>query len=300
MIVSGQALILPSLLTDNFQGKLNGFQDILTLIAREFMFEFRKMDKTEYKRDICDDCIYALQLWCGFDDEAELKELREKPVIKEWLGYYPYADGYLKNYYDKFIVNPKSKNKKNKNVSWEYYAEYWKKRLLDTESHLYSAKSFCYENIIADAVAEGPLNNYCLVFKGSEKIFKKSLNNSAGKNPTDPTFQKNCKLISAYLLGKKRAEDQETVYLRKLRLLNWLGYDSDKRSNWFPGLLWQGQPVCERISKDDFVKVKINQDFIDAFELKLIKEDEIKNYKSPEYSVLKDCGHKAYLKQINQ
>lgn len=280
--------ILPKLLTDEYKVKLNGIQDVLTLIAREFIFGF--MGAEEITPELHEDFISVLRLWFGFDDENDLNELRKGKTIKKWLKNHPHADGYFKNYFDKFI-SPKAE--------WDDFVKTFHTRFLNKRGYLYTSKEVCYENIIADALADGPLKNYYLIFRGDDTRFNTSLQSPNGKGLTTPTYQKNYKLLATNLLAMKRADGVKTVYIRKLRLLNWLGYDSDKWTNWFPGLKWEKQAICKRISGDDYVKLQINNEFVQKFDLKIIEKTELKDYQKKEYTILKDCGHNKYLEKIN-
>ena len=113
-----QPRVLPSNLTDKYENKLNGLQDILVLIAREFIFEFMKAK--ECTKEVHDVCISALRLWCGFDDDETLDKLKKEPIMIKWLNEFPYADKWLKNYYEKIILpNFKAKSEKKKNVKKE-------------------------------------------------------------------------------------------------------------------------------------------------------------------------------------
>ena len=301
--------ILPSNLTGKYTVKLNGLQDILVIIAREFIFDFMKAE--ECTKEVHDACVSALRLWCAFDDDETLKAFREEPIIKQWLKRYPGADGWLKNYFDKIVtpnveakkqLNSTKKKKKilypKKEVMWTLYVDKWQKRLITPEENLYSGKRFCYESILAEAIADGPLKVRYLVFKGDENIFNKSLS-KIGTKPTTPTFQKNYKFIAANLLAAERSINQETIYLRKLRFLNWLGHDNDKTTSWFPGLRWHDQDICQRFSGKDFVKLKMNKEFVKHYEIKLIDETELKDYESSTYTILKDVGHGVSLEKAN-
>lgn len=300
--------VLPSNLTDKYENKLNGLQDILVLIAREFIFGF--MEAEECTKKVHNDCISALRLWCGFDDDETLDKLKKEPIMIKWLNEYPYADKWLKNYYDKIILpNFKAKSEKKKNVKkeaivsenddmWERYVTNWKERLMTPEVNLYSSKRFCYENILADALADGELKVYYLVFNVDENILNASLSKDEEKININ-TFQKNYKFIAAYLLTAKHSGNQETIYFRKIRFLNWLGHDNDNLRSWFPGLKWKGNDICQRFPGKDFVKLKMNNNFIKNYDIKLIDETELKAYKNKKYTILKDNGHGVALQKVN-
>lgn len=297
--------ILPSILTGKYTVKLNGLQDILVLIAREFLFDFMKTE--ECTKEVHDACISAIRLWCAFDDFETLKNLREKPIIKQWLKRYSGADCWLKNYYNKIVkpnaeakskLSSKKKREANNNKTmWELYVDKWQKRLITPEENLYSGKRFCYENILAEAIADGPLKVRYLVFKGDENTFNKSLS-KIGAKPSTPTFQKNHKFLATNLLAAEHSSNQETIYLRKIRFLNWLGCDNDNLPSWFPGLRWNDQDICQRFSGKDFVKLKMNKEFIEHYDIKLIDETNLKDYESSTYTILKDVGHGVPLEKL--
>lgn len=359
--------VLPSNLTGKYTCRLNGLQDILTLIAREFMFTH--MNATECTTEVHDACISALQLWCAFEDDKTLKKLRKEPKIQEWLTTYPYADRWLKTYFDKIITlnedikllnaaikskkkiaesnidktdsenetlwdqykaidkkrkvtpkvdlqkefkecyekilsklrvnNPEYKEKAFDNkTKWEDYVKIWKERLVTPGEHLYAAKTFCYENILAEALADGPLKVRYLAFKSDEETFNNSLS-KIGSKPSISTYRKNYKFIAANLLAAARSGNQETIYLRKIRLLNWLGHDNDNLSSWFPALRWNDTDICERFSGKDFVKLKMNNAFINHYDIKLIDESELSEYKTKGYTILEDVGHGVPLEKVN-
>lgn len=180
--------IRPNLLTGKYKGKLNGLREILVVIARTFMFEH--MGTTECTPKIRNQCIMALKLWCGFNSEEELEKYREDEDIKRWLKNYPYADCWLKKYF--FIFELDKKNSKN----WEgYQGEYGKD--LDTK-YVYQAKSFTYENVLADALAQGELKEYFLAFFKEETLWKSI---SGGERKLDIRAQsKILKFVAVYLL----------------------------------------------------------------------------------------------------
>ena len=189
----------------------------------------------------------------------------------------------FKECYDNILLKLREENPEyeenafNNKTKWEDYVNIWKKRLVTPGEHLYASKTFCYENILAEALADGPLKVRYLAFKSDEETFNNSLS-KIGSKPSISTYRKNYKFIAANLLAAARSGNQETIYLRKIRLLNWLGHDNDNLTSWFPSLRWNDKDICERFSGKDFVKLKMNKEFVNYYDIKLISESELSEY----------------------
>ena len=273
------------ILTDKYSGKLNGIGDVLTIIAREFIFHH--MNATKCTQDIHDKCIMALNLWCGFDNEKEeeFAQYRKDKDIKKWLLKYPYADGWLKRYYNRFI----RENSRNK-YTWEQYEQKWSKEF--SEPLAYQAKKISYENILADAMAYGKLRERFLVIKDEEEMWKCLCKPGVNGNKKIDVRSKRkiLKFLSAYLLACRFGE-AKMVLFRKIPLLYWLGCESDNTENWFPIQEWKGKPIVQKERHIYYIKVMVDEAFMNQYGIRLIEEKEIHEYQLNEYTVYQDMGH---------
>ena len=270
--------VQPKLLTGNFKGKLNGLREILVVIVRAFMFEHMEDDKCSV--EIHDRCIMALKLWCGFYSEDELVKYREDEVIKSWLNKYPHAEGWLKDYFSFYGLDEKS------SFNWKYYKDRWSKEL-DT-GNVYQVKSFTYENVLADALGQGELKEYFLTFSKEETLWESM---GGGKRKVDMRAQRKIlKFIAAYLLASRFIQ-QKTVIFKKIPVLNWMGIDNDNKVSCFPIQSWKGAPFYESIPYVDFVKVRMNEDFMKEYDIQLIEKEQVEEYLGKGYSVYRDAGH---------
>ena len=284
---SDEPRVLPTLLTNWYKGKLNGLQDILVLISRGFIFHYM-LDKKCGQEEIYDACIAVLRLWCGFEDEATNKQLQKNPYVKGWLKKYPEANGWLKEYYE---YHTKSKEKNTK--TWEQYKAEWKNKLLNTY-HIYSSKDFCYENMLADAIAMGELKEYYLAIKGNQDMFWKDIQKN-NKTPEKRTRDKTLKLLAAYLQLQKYYEHSDMVLLRKIRVLNWMGISGRNTEDWNPLIKWSNKYVFKSENGYDYVKLGIDKEFLSTYNIQLIDADEKSKFIHQGYMVFGDNGKELEL-----
>lgn len=302
-IDSKSCRLQPGLLADKFikkndKAKLNGLRDVMIVVARAFIDQ--QMANGKDIEGIHDGCIKALILWCGFETDDVLKECRNDKKIVSWLQSYPNSDCWLRKYYDAIMIES---DKKKSYRSWEEYQNEWKKL---NSGLVYQVKEYCYENIVADALSYGELKTYFLAIKDADKMLlsiKKEMTETEKAKKTDAkkldvrTQNKLLKLLAAYLLFVEY-EQQKTVSFKRLPFLNWLGIDNDNRGSCFPELTWKDSQFYERISYTDFVKVRVCDEFISEYDLRLIGSADIERYLQEGYSVYKDAGHGKNLNKL--
>lgn len=269
------------LLFDNKKGecKLNGIADVLTLVISHYLFGFQKCHELDVNMEKM--AILIMRIWCGFDNDVKDEELKAaKEENKEWFKKYPQAEGWLRVYHEKHL--------KGKTGSWEEYSTKWNKTL--NSKYVYQAESFCFENILAQAIARGPLKEYYLVIK---KKYEDAIKNDIkGKNEKTPDARKQrtiLKLLAAYRILQKLHPEQSYVLMQANRILNWLGYESSNKDRWCPDLTWCGEPIFLIKSDYDFKKMSINQEFLNEMDIHL--REDISEINRNEYDIYQDAGH---------
>lgn len=299
--------IQPYLLTESFKEEppaLNGIEQILTVIARAFIFE--NMDVKNYdESELIDEqlvsaAIEVLHRWCGFDDSEQRKKT-ENPLIKEWLKKYPEAEGWLKRYWlHQFDEkHAKKKRKPDKQKLWETLQGQWNKKF--NSLYDYRFKQISYGNVIANALETGPLRNRYLVIKRDEnqkeEKGKKRFDYlfEAKGNPQETTKMKFIKNIAAYLiLQELHPENQTEVLLKRIQLLQWYGRDDAKgeKKIWFlEEFSWEGKPIFYHHSPQmDYIKFSVDANYLAEHDIRLIEERDIAKYKDTHW-ILEDRGH---------
>ena len=151
----------PNMLTDDFgsTGNLYGLEHLLTTIARGFIFgSLYDADKLSDDRIISDDFIATVSnilfSWLGF--ECAKDYAGDADAINKWNSKYPEADGWLKKYYMKHCT------KKNAVKRWARIEEERSKYLLGGD---YRLGAVSINNIIANALEQGPLKEQCMIIK---------------------------------------------------------------------------------------------------------------------------------------
>ena len=117
----------------------------------------------------------------------------------------------------------------------------------------------------------------------------------------EKTREKLLKNIAMYLLSREyHPKEQKFILLYGDKLLEWYGLDDYKRERkkwYFPECVWGNpdeKPIMEVYSQEkgwQFVKMAINQEFLEYFEFRLIDEEQIKDYDKSKYWIIKDTGH---------
>lgn len=311
--------IQPYLFTNSFSDscELNGIEQILTVIARGFLFsdDTIKVYPIEALIDeqLIEMTIEILQRWCGFDDDKERKD-SESNAVQKWFEEYPDADGWLKNYWQyHFDKGEKKKNSKlTREKLWEKVVKKWCVSL--NEKKDYRAKRITYKNVIANALEMGPLRERYLAFKkdNTDKRLGKeiSLNylyqvKKDKPTPQKATKQKFLKNIATYLiLHEYHPKNEKEVLLRRGQLLGWYGQDDAKGDTriWFLSwFLWNDIPVFSRSDRHlHYIKFTVSPDYLEKFDFRLVVQDELKNYED-NYWILQDLGHgKETLSCINK
>ena len=267
------------LLSDNFKGdcKLNGIADVLTLVACHYLYGFSGFGQAGQKAE--EMAVLIMRVWCGFENDVTEDELRTaKEENEKWFKMYPQAEGWLRTYHGRHL--------KEKSDDWTAYSRKWKKHL--NSENLYQAESLCYGNILAQA-ARGPLKSYALVIKNDyEKALKNEIRNQEGKAPDVRRQRTILKLIAAYKVLQLLHPGQKYVLLQTNRILNWLGFDSDKEDRWCLDFHWRGEPVFLMKSYRDFKKFSVNQAFLEEMDVRLWEgvPESVPNG----YSIYQDAG----------
>lgn len=297
--------VQPKVFTDHFSESTNliGIEHIMTVIARAFIFSEEMVKKDEViSQQVVDDTIELLHRWTGFPDTANRKRTSNERVDK-WMEKHSVTDGWLKKYWMFQFDNGEAANKKNATQQglWETLEKKWNKRLnsgLD-----YSANMLTYNNIIANALEIGPLQNHYFVVRKdwmpkdkpvkSNKRFKYLTDESGRQEPSD---MKIMKIIATYLLRLKyHPEGQKEVWITNGELANWYGLDDGKNGNetFYPkNVSWKGKPIYTLHSlRGRYTKVSVDQEYLETFDFKIIDIADADQYKETHW-VLEDLGHK--------
>lgn len=300
----------PKMLTDDFgsTGNLYGFEHILTIIARGFIFgDFYDADKVSDDGMISDNLIATvgniLFSWLGFECANDFTG--DVDAINKWNSRYPQADGWLKNYYVEHCP------KKDKEKRWAKIEEERTKYLLGGD---YRLGAVSINNIIANALELGPLKEQCMVIKKDSVSVKSTKlkdrfqylfcidESKKAANPQERTVERFLKNIAAYLyLKENHPVGQKFVLLDRIQLLCWYGLDDNKNeadSWYFKRFLFDKcdskVPIMTAMSGDrgwNFIKLMIDNDFIEKYDIKLINADEIESVDKEKYWIIKDNGH---------
>lgn len=302
----------PKYLTNSFgpDYKLNQIDQVLTIIARGVLFSYNDNPEDRIKFT-----IEILGRWCGLVK----KEETESQAVKEWFKGHPEADGWLEEYWkyhflqEKSNVFKKENDEEKANEEWSACIEKWRTSFTEKD---YTSESSTFNNIIANALAQGPLSEkYCLVKKNEKETctnFKSRTKDMTLKeemeildylfdcsNKTHATNKlKMLRNIVAFLIWQEEHPGkQKEVLLKKGRLLGWYGLDdsSGKAKIWcLDNFSWNGNPIIQRNTYDDFTKFSIASDYLNIFDFKLIDPTQEKVYMekySDDYWILKDEGH---------
>jgi hypothetical protein len=268
------------LLLDDFHRdmKLNGIGDILALIVSQYLSRFAK--EQELHDALIKRAILVMRVWCGFEDDVSEEELTiAKEEEKEWFATYPDAEGWLKKYYYKHL--------KPSAPSWGAYSKKWKE-ILNT-SLVYQAKTQCYENFLAQAVAMVAPKEQYLLMRECKNGWLPDVTNANGKLPDKRKRNNIFKLLVAYKILERFQPGQEWVLIQTNRVLAWLGMESDRSERWCTEILWRGEPLIYIESGSDYKKFKVNSDFLKEMDVQILVEE-------PEcipdgYQVYCDGGH---------
>ena len=300
----------PKMLTDNFgnTGVLYGLEHLLTTIARGFIFgNFIDVDKTSADGMISDNLIATvgniLFSWLGF--ECAQDYIGGADAINKWNKKYPQADGWLKAYYEKHCT------KNDKSKRWAKIEEERSKYLMGED---YRLSVVSINNIIANALELGPLKEQCMIIKKDSVSVKSTKlkdrfqylfcvdESKKAANPQEKTVERFLKNIAAYLyLKDNHPKGQKFVLLDRIQLLCWYGLDDNKNeadSWYFKRFLFDKcdskVPIMTAMSGDrgwNFIKLMIDNDFIEKYDIKLINADEIESVDKEKYWIIKDNGH---------
>jgi len=285
----------PKMLTDNFgsTGSLYGLEHILTIIARGFIFgDFYYEGKMIEDGMVSDSMIVTVSnilfSWLGFECAEDY--VGDEDAIKKWNDKYPEARGWLKKYYEKHCT------KNDKKKLWAKIEEERSKNL-QGEDYRFSPVSI--NDIIANALEQGKLKEQVMIVKKDSGAIKSAKlkdrfrylfcidESEKASNPQGRTVEKFLKNIAAYLyLRANHPLGQKYVLLDRMQLLCWYGLDDHKNEddNWYfkRFLFDKGDnkkvPIMTKMSSEkgwNFIKLKIDNDFIKKYDIKLIEADEI-------------------------
>ena len=280
---SEDSRINPKLLSENFKegNKLVGIADVLTMIASHFIYNFKKLDSNKsLDGELKDDAVKILRIWCGFEDDVTEEELKNtKERNSDWFEKYPQAEGWLRDYHKAHMTN---------GGTWSEYSTKWKATFGSV--YVYRSEQVGYENILAQAIARGPLKNYYLVInKKYGEAVDNEIKNSNDKKPDARRQRTMLKLLSAYMLLRQLHPGQSYVLLQTSRILNWLGFESDKADRWCVDYFWQENPIFYIEKNDDYKKFKVDEKFLLAMDVKIMEE--IACIETNEYDIYQDDGH---------
>lgn len=300
----------PKMLTDDFgsKGNLYGLEHLLTTITRGFIFgNFYDTDEILVDGTVSDDFIATVSnilfSWLGF--ECAKDYAGDVDAINKWNKKYPQADGWIKNYYMKHCT------KKDAVKRWAKIEEERSKYLMGED---YRLSVVSINNIISNALEQGPFKEQCMVIK------KKSVASKSAKlkdrfqylfcldeskkaaNPQEKTVERFLKNIAAYLyLKDNHPKGQKFVLLDRIQLLCWYGLDDNKNeadSWYFKRFLFDKgnikEPIMTAMSGDrgwNYIKFRIDDDFIAKYDIRLIDAATIDSVDRDDYSIIKDNGH---------
>ena len=201
--------------------------------------------------------------------------------------------------------------KKNAVKRWARIEEERTKYLLGGD---YRLGAVSINNIIANALEQGPLKEQCMIIK-KDSVSVKSVKlkdrfqylfcldeSKKVANPQEKTVERFLKNIAAYLyLKDNHPKGQKFVLLDRIQLLCWYGLDDNKNeadSWYFKRFLFdKGNskvPIMTAMSGDkgwNFIKLMIDNDFIAKYDIKLIDAIAIDTVDRDEYFIIKDNGH---------
>ena len=302
--VSDSPRLQSKLLTEGFDKTkcaLNGIGQILTVIARGFMFETDSTSLFDEDGLITDEGIDAvkdvLKIWCGFKKDTVTSQM----PVREWFSDHPSAIAWLREF---FIYNYKRYKEritdKQAEEYWEKWSDVWDGKL-DSDND-YMAESTDLNNIIADAILKGRLKErYCIIkkYENSNKIqTMEDLYDQLftyRKGTQDKIKQRMLRNVIAYRIFETDHPDgQDEVVLQKLRLFGWYGIDSNrgKTTAWCSDRFFykDDRPVINSRIIHKFSKFSVDKDFLDHFEFRLIDKEDTSKYEK-DYLILKDAGH---------
>ncbi len=242
--------------------------------------------------------------WLGFECTEDY--IGDEDAIKKWNYKYPDASGWLKKYYEKHCT------KNDKKKRWAKIEEERSKHL-QGEDYRFSVVSI--NDIIANALEQGKLKEQVMIVKKDSVVIKSAKfkdrfqyllcldETEKAANPQEKTVERFLKNIAAYLyLRCSNPEGQKYVLLDRMRLLCWYGLDDHKNeadSWYFKRFLFdkgdnKKVPIMTAMSRDrgwNFIKLKIDSDFITKYDIKLIDAVEIDSADRENYWIIKDNGH---------
>ncbi len=256
--------------------KLNGIADVLSMIAAYYIYNFTGASKID--EELEKKVTLILRVWFGFEGDVSSEELKEAKKDK-WFTEHPYAEGWLREYLKPYLSEDRT---------WITYSEKWCKAWKSQMT--YQAQQLVYPNIMAQALARGPLKEYVLVTKKCKALFA-DIQNEKGKKPPIGRKKTLLKLIATYKILQLQQPGQKYVLMQTNRILNWCGYNSYKQDRMCPDLRWKNEQLVLVESYKDFRKFSINSHFLDAMEIRLVEKEEAMNIDPEQYDIYQDQGY---------
>lgn len=195
---------------------------------------------------------------------------------------------------------------------WNTIEKQWGESLMEKD---YAEDHITLDSVIANAINRGPLRERYMVLRKDrsdtptekeKERFTYLYSMKPGKDGKihslqEKTREKLLKNIAMYLLSREyHPKEQKFILLYGDKLLEWYGLDDYKRERkkwYFPECVWGNpdeKPIMEVYSQEkgwQFVKMAINQEFLEYFEFRIIDEEQIKDYDKSKYWIIKDTGH---------
>ena len=238
-----------------------GIPRALTILARHYLYDVYRYAslRADKQKTAREKVKHLLAAWCGFDfiegsEEFIDGELIEKDDLAAWLPRYLLAHPYQNANMD-FMKNEILSFRQERAKKW-YVKE--QKDIYQLVNHTFSIHSVNLYTIIADAVNQGPLLVWELVY--DEEAFSRDI-------ALTSTHKKYilC-IISAYLLALgDTPPDGQPILLNNVDLANWMEYASLARGNHFEKIL---DKVSGSISYSDKCYI-IQKQFLEKYHFKV-------------------------------
>ena len=302
--------VQPNFFTDFFcdQNNLIGIEEIMTVIARGFIYSKDKYVYDEFDRvdeKTVDDAMELLHRWTGFSD-YENRKRTDNSDLDKWMKKNSVVDGWLKIYWLFWFDAKKGKDKKlseeEKNKEWNKLEKKWNKRFNSPMD--YYAGRITYKNVIANALEKGPLRNrYLVVKKSTDQVGKKVKKSDDEKfkylidrfGQQITTDMKIMKIICAYLIFREfHPKGQKEVWIKSSELSRWYALDDGKKGSakWYPECaIWNEKPiyVLNKV-KGNHTKLIVDSEYLKTFDIRIVDSKDAYQYKDTHW-VLEDLGH---------
>ena len=232
---------------------MNGLERLLMMVARRVIFSEPGAGDAEITQEQIRKAKAALCMWCGVmlrkkqsqgvrfqpEDYAVIKE--KYLWINEWIpeeiyhalnNEYPGINGWLP-YYIENLTDEETLEKIIPGIE-ELISEKKQEALRKPAFSRSPYKQLCYEKVIANAIARGPLKEYCLVCTNGS--WNEGIKKQRGKNPEGKPMRSDedriLKLLAAYMLERERKYIQrEEVGFEPVNFVD-ISFWAEKNSYW--------------------------------------------------------------------